>query len=95
VSLSRFEGFGLTPLEAIAMGIPAVASDIPPHREYADHGMELVPLDDDQKAAQAIDRVLRGDRGMMRAYRATSELTIEACAERMLPRFEALLRRAG
>ena len=27
---SRFEGFGLTPIEAVASGIPVVASDIPP-----------------------------------------------------------------
>jgi glycosyltransferase involved in cell wall biosynthesis len=91
VSLSRFEGFGLTPLEASAMGIPAVASDIPPHREFADRGVELVPLDDDQAAARAIDRVLRGDGGLPRAYRTIPELTIEACAERMLPKLQRLL----
>lgn len=92
VSLSRFEGFGLTPLEATAMGIPAVASDIPPHREFADRGVELVPLDDDAAAARAIDGVLRGDGGLLRAGRKISALTIEACAERMLPRFAELLR---
>ena len=31
---SRFEGFGLTPIEAVASGVPVVASDIPPHREF-------------------------------------------------------------
>ena len=93
VSLSRFEGFGLTPLEATAMGIPAVASDIPPHREYADRGVALVPLDDDQAATRAIDGVLRGDRSLPRACRKISELTIEACADRLLPRLERVLRR--
>jgi glycosyltransferase involved in cell wall biosynthesis len=95
VSLSRFEGFGLTPIEAMAMGIPAVASDIPPHREYADRGVALVPLDDDAAAARAIDAALRGDRQIDRAYRTSSELTIEACAARMLPRLGELLRRPG
>src|SRR6266550_4628239 len=31
---STFEGFGLTPMEAIATATPVVASDIPPHREF-------------------------------------------------------------
>jgi glycosyltransferase involved in cell wall biosynthesis len=30
---SRYEGFGLPPVEAAAMGVPLVVSDIPPHRE--------------------------------------------------------------
>ena len=91
VSLSRFEGFGLTPMEAMAMGIPAIASDVAPHREYADRGVALVSLDDDPGAARAIDGVLRGDGELPRAYRTISELTIDACAERLLAKFQAML----
>ena len=90
---SRFEGIGLTPLESAALGIPTVASDIPTHREFAAGHVALIPLDDDQLMARAITKALEGA-----AAPATSpahpipELTIEACAERMLPRLEQLLR---
>lgn len=30
---SLYEGFGLPPVEAAALGVPVIASDIPPHRE--------------------------------------------------------------
>jgi glycosyltransferase involved in cell wall biosynthesis len=36
VSMSRQESFGLTLIEALAAGIPVVASDIPAHREIAE-----------------------------------------------------------
>ena len=36
VSMSRHEAFGLTLIEALAAGIPVVASDIPAHREIAE-----------------------------------------------------------
>jgi glycosyltransferase involved in cell wall biosynthesis len=36
VSMSRYESFGLTLVEALAAGIPVVASDIPAHREIAE-----------------------------------------------------------
>lgn len=94
VSASRFEGMGLTPLEGVALGIPVVASDIPPHREFAGGHAVLVPLDDDAAMARAIENALKFDGMVSREPRdPIPELTIEACAARLLPRLEALLRR--
>lgn len=51
---SLAEGFGLTVLEANALGVPAIASDIPAHREVAKAGTVLLPPDDAQAWAGAI-----------------------------------------
>ena len=44
---SRYEGFGFTPLEAMARGCPVLASDIPRLREISGAGALLLPLDDE------------------------------------------------
>lgn len=51
---SLAEGFGLPLLEANAMGVPAIASDIPAHREVATATTTLLPVDDQERWAQAI-----------------------------------------
>src|SRR5205823_6068247 len=51
---SRFEGFGLTPMEAIACGRPVVASDIPPHREFLGTAPRFFAVGDDDGLAAAI-----------------------------------------
>jgi glycosyltransferase involved in cell wall biosynthesis len=53
---SRYEGFGFTPLEAMARECPVVASDIPAIREISGEGALLVPLDEPAWVA-AIQRV--------------------------------------
>jgi glycosyltransferase involved in cell wall biosynthesis len=93
VSTSRFEGLGLTPLEGIAIGVPTVASDIPSHREFTAGRARLVPLDNDIALASAIDNALRFDVAAPGDVPRLPVLTIEACAARLLPRFEELLRR--
>ncbi|HSV67283.1 MAG TPA: glycosyltransferase family 1 protein [Mycobacteriales bacterium] len=43
---SRYEGFGLPPLEAMAAGVPVVASDLPAVREATGELVRLVPPGD-------------------------------------------------
>ncbi|MES2452968.1 MAG: glycosyltransferase family 1 protein [Pseudomonadota bacterium] len=51
---SLAEGFGLPLLEASAMGVPAIATDIPAHREVATATTVLLPADDEEAWARAI-----------------------------------------
>jgi glycosyltransferase involved in cell wall biosynthesis len=59
VYVSRYEGFGHPPFEAISLGTPVIASDIPVSREVLDSGGLLVAPDDVDALAAALRRVLR------------------------------------
>jgi glycosyltransferase involved in cell wall biosynthesis len=85
---SRFEGFGVTPLEALGCGTPVVASDIPPHREFVGHAARLVPPDSADRIAAAIAEGLDGPRADPDQVR---DLTIPAAAERFLAGLRSLL----
>ncbi|MCC7132304.1 MAG: glycosyltransferase [Gemmatimonadales bacterium] len=92
VSPSRFEGFGLTPMEGVASGIPSVASDIPPHREHLGEAVTYFDLENDDSLVAAIRAAVeRGpvDPGLMRS------LTIEAAARRFAELLSPLLDRVG
>jgi len=96
VAPSRFEGFGLTPMEGLAMGIPVIASDIPPHREFVRGAVRFFPPDDDVALAREIAAAAaqpRNDAPVLPSSRppVLEDLTIEACASRFLPRLERLL----
>ncbi len=93
---SRFEGFGLTPLEGLAMGVPVVASDIPPHREFLGSAVRFFPPESDKELAAALHDALASP-AVPSPSSGTSQpavlgsLTIEACAARFLPGLTRLL----
>ena len=58
---SRYEGFGLPLLEAMAAGAPAVITDIPASLEVAGDAAEVVGIDDVDGTVAALQRLL-GDR---------------------------------
>jgi glycosyltransferase involved in cell wall biosynthesis len=78
---SRYEGFGLPPLEAMAMGVPVVATATEALREVLGPAAELVQPGDVEGLAAALERVLadraRRDElvraGRLRASGFTSE----------------------
>lgn len=85
---SRFEGFGLTPIEAVASGTPAVASDIPPHREFGGDAATYFPLDDDDALVAAVATALNRaapDPAVVR------DLSIPSAADRFQTSLLALL----
>lgn len=51
---SKWEGFGIPPLEAMACGAPVIASDIPAHREVLGEHARLVTLGDEAGWASAL-----------------------------------------
>jgi glycosyltransferase involved in cell wall biosynthesis len=85
---SRFEGFGLTPIEAIASGTPVVASNIPPHREFAAGAARFFPPDEVGRLVEAITAALEDERPDPDSVR---QLTIAAAADRFVGLLRPLL----
>ncbi|WP_223754167.1 glycosyltransferase family 1 protein [Myxococcus sp. RHSTA-1-4] len=94
---SRYEGFGLPPLEAMHLGTPTIVSTAGSLPEVCGDAALAVRPDDADGLAHAIDRLLRSpeerralaERGKARA----AEYTWKRTAERTLAAYEAALRR--
>ena len=93
------EGMSVALLEAMAAGLPIVASDIPGNRDVVADGREalLVPVEDSGALAAAIHRVFDEPDLATRLGTAARELAAErfslaAMADRYLELFESLVR---
>jgi glycosyltransferase involved in cell wall biosynthesis len=85
---SRYEGLGLTGIEAAVCGAPVVASDIPPHREFLGDTPHYFTLDDDDSLITAIETARTAGPPPV-GHLAT--LTIGAAARRFYDELSALL----
>jgi glycosyltransferase involved in cell wall biosynthesis len=92
---SRYEGFGLPPLQALAAGLPVVASDIPVLREVLGECALFAPAGDPESFAAQLQAVISGDvlvrqkrdAGRMHARR----FTWQAVAERMVGLYRSVV----
>lgn len=95
---SRHEGFGLVAIEAGALGVPVVASDLPVFRELLGELGKgcLVAVDDADALAVAVARVLHDEaarRALGRAWRlrVAQEFALSACMTRYQTWYRAAL----
>ncbi len=94
---SRYEGFGLPALEAMACGAPVIASDAGAHREILGQAGLLISPDDPAAWLQATQRVFRDDalRAELKERGAdrSSRYTWDDCAQQTLEVYRRALAR--
>lgn len=96
---SLWEGFGIAIVEAMASGLPVVASDIPPHSEVIGDAGILISLGDTERLAEALKMLIGnpslretlGKKAMDRSRIFSIENTVKAYEGL----FEEILRNKG
>ena len=92
---AEYEGFGFTPLEAMARDCPVLASDIPAIREISGSGALLLAAGDERAWADAIARVF-SDASLRQTLRERGRKTVASYSwERTARRLCELLRAVG
>jgi glycosyltransferase involved in cell wall biosynthesis len=92
---SEAEGFGLVLIEAMAMGVPVVATDVPGIRDVVRHGVNglLVPVGQPEALAAAIRRAAETDSMRQRLIEAgLEEVRRRYDWSVVLPRYRKLLK---
>jgi phosphatidylinositol alpha-mannosyltransferase len=91
------ESFGMVLVEAMAAGVPVVATDIPGYRDVVRHGVDglLVPPNDPNSLARAIASVLREPALADRLAAAGRARAMGYSWEVVVPRIEDVYRRAA
>lgn len=93
---SRFEGHPISLLEAMAAGMPIIASDIPSVREAAGEGSDgpavvTVPLDEPEAWVSQIERIMK-EPGLRRDLADTArERVKDFSVEKMIDEYESFL----
>lgn len=89
---SKFEGFGLTMIEAMACGTPVVANNASCLPEVAGGAALLVEADDSAAFASAIRRAIQDDALradlIARGFKRAAQFRPESCARQMLSIYE-------
>jgi glycosyltransferase involved in cell wall biosynthesis len=95
---SRYEGLSVALVEALANGLPAALSDIPPNREVAGglSSVRFFPPGDVERLAATVDELLAGGQAVRAAAQAArSSVRARFAPEALTARFAEALERAA